>query len=396
MSTNSKKRVLVLSTAYYPFVGGAEVAITEITRRLGESFDFDLVTAKIRKDLPDFEKIGNVNVYRVGMGSETIDKLLLPFRGAILINKLNYKNNYFLIWGMMVTFGTGAGYIFNIFRFFTRKRRIPIILTLQEGDSENHLTYRWFGLIALSWKLSLRLTHIVTGISTFLIQRAKKNGFTGEAVLVPNGVDLEVFTKQFTVEEKAEMALMLNKKADEVFLVTTGRLTHKNAVDDVVRALTHLPKRVVFMVIGKGEEGHKLQALAKELGVSDRVRFLGFLDYKDIPRYFSVCDIFIRPSRSEGFGNSFIEAMASGLPVVATPVGGIPDFIDDKETGIFCSPDNPQSVARAVNTLLNDKDLYIKLSNNGKRVASTKYGWDKITEGMKDVFNKLTVNANEF
>lgn len=110
----TQKRILILSTAYHPFVGGAEVAITEITKRLGKSFQFDLITAKMRKDLPDFEKVGNVNVYRVGTGSESLDKLLLPFRGAVLINKLNSKNNYFLIWGMMVTFGTGAGYIYNL------------------------------------------------------------------------------------------------------------------------------------------------------------------------------------------------------------------------------------------------------------------------------------------
>jgi glycosyltransferase involved in cell wall biosynthesis len=242
----------------------------------------------------------------VGLGSPLFDKLTLPFRGALLARKLNKKSNYFCLWGIMVTFGSGAGYVFNILQTLTGKKRVPIILTLQEGDSENHLQYRWGGLIALSWKLSLWQTDFLTGISNFLLNRAKKNGYKGQFTLVPNGVDLSVFSQEIKPEVKNDFVSRLGKKPEDVFLVTSGRLTHKNAVDDVISALVNLPQNVHFIIIGKGGDGQKLQKQANDLGVSSRVKFVGFISYIDMPKYFSVCDIFIRPSRSEGFGNSFI------------------------------------------------------------------------------------------
>ncbi|MCX6701665.1 MAG: glycosyltransferase family 4 protein [Candidatus Zambryskibacteria bacterium] len=394
LSNKTKKKILIFSTAYYPFVGGAEVAVKEITDRLSKdfNFEFDLITAKLRKDLPNVEKVGSVNVYRLGIGRPLFDKLILPFRGAFLARRLNKKADYFCLWGIMVTFGSLAGYLFNILQVLTRKKKIPIVLTLQEGDSENHLQYKWIGLIALSWKLSLWRTDFLTGISNFLLNRAKKNGYKGKYSLVPNGVDLSIFSQQINLEIKNNLKNSLGKKSNDIFLVTSGRLTRKNAIDDVISALVYLPKNVYFIIIGKGEEGPCLQKQAQTLKVDDRVKFLGFISYQDIPRYFSICDVFIRPSRSEGFGNSFIEAMASGLPVIATPVGGIPDFIDDKETGVFCSPDNPQSIVKAIGLILNDNVLRERIIYKAYERVKERYGWDHIAGQMKAVFDKISHN----
>ena len=389
MMNNTKQKILIFSTAYYPFVGGAEIAIKEITDRFPEEFSFDLITAKFQKDLQDVEKVGRVNVYRVGSGSPFFDKIFLPFRGALLAHRLQKTEDYFCIWAMMVTFGSLAGYIFNIARGFRGEKKIPVVLTLQEGDSENHLQYKWGGLIALSWKLSLRQTTVLTGISNFLLNRAKKNGYKGKSVLIPNGVDLVVFSREIDQEVKNQMRVSLNKNSGDTFLVTVGRLTHKNAVDDIISALVRLPENVSLVVIGKGEQGQRLQKQAKDLGVSNRVKFLGFIAYEDIPKYFSVCDIFIRSSRSEGFGNSFIEAMAAHLPVIGTPVGGIVDFIDDKETGIFCSPDNPASIVQAVNLYLGDDNLKRYIIDKAYNRVSRRYGWDYISLEMRAVFETL-------
>lgn len=371
-------------------MAGAEVAIKEITSHLSEDFEFDLITAKLENNLSNIEKVGAVNVYRLGNGNPTMDKILLPFRGAIKAWQLNKKRNYYCLWGVMVTFASISGYLFNILRLISGKKRIPMILSLQEGDSESHLKYRWGGLISLSWRLALSQTDILTGLSSFLLNRAKKYGYRGDSVLVPNGVDLALFLKDVDQKEKEELISNLNKKLGDVFLVTTSRLNHKNAVDDIISALVSLPKNVSLLVIGKGEEGPKLQKQANDLGVSDRVKFLGYVDYEDIPKYLSVCDIFIRPSRSEGFGNSFIEAMAFGLPVIATPVGGIPDFLNDRQTGVFCSPDNPQSIVKAVNEIISDTELRNRIVLNAKDMVIAKYGWDHVAQKMKGlVFDRL-------
>ncbi len=386
MENNSKKRILIFSTAYYPFVGGAEVAIKEITDRLSSDFDFDLITARLDKDLQEQEDIGSVRVYRLGNGNKSFDKVFLPLRALSLIKKLNKQNSYHCFWAMMITWSSLGGFLFN----FGRSNKVPIVLTLQEGDSETHLNFGRLGFIGLSWKFALRSTKYLTGISNFLIDRAKKIGYKGQSFLVPNGVDLQVFSKDFSEETKEEMKKVLVKKEGDIFLVTTGRLTFKNATDDIISALVKLRENIHLIVLGKGEEGAFLQKQADSLGVSERVKFVGFVDYQNIPKYFSVCDIFIRPSRSEGFGNSFIEAMAAKLPVIATPVGGIPDFLSDKETGVFCSPDNPQSIVRAVNLILEDEQIRSKIVNNAFQMVSTRYGWDTVGIQMKSVFDKVS------
>ncbi|MEI6843429.1 MAG: glycosyltransferase family 4 protein [bacterium] len=386
----NKKNILIFSTAYYPFVAGAEVAIKEITDRLTTDYEFDLITAKMAKNLADFERVGNVNVYRIGSGRPMLDKLLLPFRGALQVLKLQKEKKYHCFWAVMVTFGSGAAYIANILSVLNNRGKVPIVLNLQEGDSEEHLKFKWGGLIAFSWWIALKNTDFLTVLSSFLLQRAKSFCYNGKALIVPNGVDTAHFSHLFSEEEKKVVAERLQKKEHDIFLVTASRLVKKNAVDDIISALVYLPRNIFLIVIGKGEEGCRLQAQAVRLGVDKRVKFLGFIPHDEMPKYFSVCDIFVRPSRSEGFGNSFIEAMAARLPVIATPVGGITDFLDDKETGIFCSPNNPKSLAETVMFLLENESLEAKIVGGAyERVIST-YDWSLIAQKMKnEVFEKI-------
>jgi len=383
------KRVLIFSTAYYPFVGGAEVAVKEIAAHLSADFEFELITAKLRGDLPDEERIGNILVHRIGSGDLFWDKLFLPFRGAIKAYRLTKEKEFFCFWGIMATFASGAGYICNIIRRLRGLKKIPIILTLQEGDSEDHMRYRRGGLIHLSWWLALKNTDVLTGLSNFLLARAKLMGYSGPAVLIPNGVNIPLFSQQVSQGEKEKIKKHFGKKDTDVYLITTSRLVKKNAVDDIISSLSFLTENFSLLVIGKGEEGPHLSKLADELGVANRVKFIGFVPQEDIPLYFSICDIFVRPSRSEGFGNSFIEAMAARLPVIATPVGGIVDFLDDKETGVFCCPDNPKSLAEAISLLTDDKALSVHIVRNAYDRVVSQYSWDHVADEMGEVFKKI-------
>ncbi len=208
--------------------------------------------------------------------------------------------------------------------------------------------------------------------------------------VIANGVDVSLFSQHISHEKKNDLSVRMSKKENEIYLVTTSRLVRKNAVDDIISSLTILPAHISLVIIGKGEEGPRLSEQAERLSVIDRVKFVGFIPHEDIPLYFSICDIFVRPSRSEGFGNSFIEAMAAGLPVVATPVGGIVDFIDDQETGVFCCPDNPKSLAEAIMSLVNNHQLVKKIVAGGYERVVSEYSWDHIAQKMRDqVFNTL-------
>ncbi len=196
-NNQAKKNVLIFSTAYLPFVGGAEIAVKEITDRIND-FEFDMITARLDKKLPNFEKIGKVNIYRLGFGLKVLDKFLLPILGFLQATKLNKKRSYNIIWSIMASqAGVGAAY-FKI--FYPAKK---LLLTIQEGDPEEHLKRYVFGINFLyrtfirPWHLlSFKKADYITAISNDLRRRARRSGAKCPAKVVPNGVDIKKFKMQ--------------------------------------------------------------------------------------------------------------------------------------------------------------------------------------------------------
>jgi glycosyltransferase involved in cell wall biosynthesis len=181
-----------------------------------------------------------------------------------------------------------------------------------------------------------------------------------------------------------------------VYIVTTSRLVHKNGIDDVIRALPRLPENVSFLIYGIGPDEEKLRALAKELGVEARARFMGQIAHAEMPLMLAACDIFTRPSRSEGMGNSFIEAMAAGLPVIATQEGGIADFLFDAKrnpghapTGWAVDANSPEQIAQAVTDIMENPDTVHATTANAKEMVFANYDWDTIAQEMKNLFKTL-------
>jgi len=178
--------------------------------------------------------------------------------------------------------------------------------------------------------------------------------------------------------------------AKEAFVVVTAsRLVHKNGVDTLIESLKYLPPDVVLIIAGSGEDEEKLKLTAKSYGLADRVNFLGHIDHFHLPRVLKTADVFVRASRSEGFGNVFVEAMAAGLPVVGTTVGGIVDFIKDRETGLLVPPDNARELAQSISELKQDSTLRQLLIKNGQILVKDKYDWGSIAVAYKSVYDSF-------
>ena len=391
------RRVLIFSTAYFPFVGGAEVAIKEITDRIGD-IQFDLITARMNRKLPKQEKIGNIRVYRMGFGWGAIDKIILAKWGFLKALKLDKKNNYDAAWSIMASQASIAA---SLFKIISGKK---LILTLQEGDEEKHLA-RYVLNIKWLYKILIRPWHLlvfkkadrVMAISNHLKERAEKNGVKVPVEIVQNGVDVNkfsIFNFQFSI---IDFKKSLGIKDNDKVLITTSRLVKKNAVGDIIEAMRYLPDNVKFIIVGTGSEEKNLKFKILNLKLENRVIFTGQVDNKEVPKYLKISDIFIRPSLSEGLGNSFLEAMAAGVPVIATKVGGIPDFLVDPltssglaaPTGLFCQVQNPKSIALKVKILIENSELREKIVKNARQMIEEKYNWKNIAKKMEKVFQHV-------
>ncbi len=155
--------------------------------------------------------------------------------------------------------------------------------------------------------------------------------------------------------------------------------------------MAFLSENVHLIILGDGELKEHLEEVSKNNNLDKRVHFVGNVAPKEVYNYLAKADVFCRPSLSEGLGNAFLEAMLSGLPVVATKVGGIPDFLVDGETGWFCEVKNSRSIAEKVKYILDEKnkDEVLKVVENAKKMVGEKYGWDLIAQKMDKIFNLL-------
>lgn len=398
------KKILIFSLTYYPnTVGGAEVAIKEITDRIDQrEIDFHMVCLRFDSTLPKVEKIGNVLVHRIGFSKENptsedlkkfplhLNKYIFQFTAAFKALGLHLKYHYDGIWAMMAH---AVGVPATIFKIFNPK--VGYALTLQEGDPIPYIEKT----VRPLWPLFARAftkADVVQVISSFLGEWARTRGFRGPLEFIPNGASLPAPDNYSDAEIKA-LKEKYGKKDGDIYIVTVSRLVEKNAVDDIIRALPLLPKHIKALVVGGGPDEEMLKNLAQELGVADRVTFTGQVDRKVTAQCRLISDIFARPSRSEGMGNSFASAMASRIPIIATQEGGLIDFIfdakknPDKETTAWVvDKDSPEQIAQAVNDILAHPEQVKKVVATAYKLVSEDYNWDHIARDMMTrVFDKI-------
>lgn len=360
------KRVVIFSTAYAPLIGGAEIAVKELTDRLFD-FEFVLITARIRPELPREEVIGRVKVIRVGSGGR-FDKLWLWWRGW---QAAQAEGNFDLIWGVMASYGGLAA-----LHYKKKNPTVPFFLNLQEGDSLDHIYARaWF--IWPWFKQIFTRANYIQALSTYLAAWAKKMGATCPVVVVPNGVALSQNDRVPTAH------------SDQKIILSVSRLVTKNGLEYLIKAIPHLPSNYILWIVGGGELRVKLQNLVRTLSLEKRVIFKGEVNNTDLPELYAQSAVFVRPSLSEGLGISFLEAMQLGVPIIATDVGGIPDFLEDGVTGWFCEVADPVSIAEKITyvTAEENKETVVRVVKQAQEQVAKKYSWEVVTQQMRKLFN---------
>ena len=372
------KKILIFTTAFRPMTGGSEIALEEICRRLND-LTFDIITPRYKKSFAKTENLANICIHRIGFGMK-LDKYIFPLAGFFKGFLLTRTNDYAAIHAYQASYGAGAA---TFLKYFSS---IKFILTLQEGKAmtEQNPVIRFFR------KIIIKKADIITAISIYLKNFAEKINKKAEIIVVPNGVDYEKFSSALPIEKTS---LDINNTAK--LILTVSRLVQKNGLATLFRAIKivkTLTSDIKLVVVGSGPLESGLKNLALELDISNNVLFMGEKNYSEIPRYLKTADLFVRSSRSEGLGNAFIEAMAAGLPIIGTPVGGIPDFLKDGETGLFCEVDNPKNLAEKIMLLLNNGELREKLIKNGLELVREKYDWNNIIKKFREIYE--TTNAN--
>ncbi len=206
--------------------------------------------------------------------------------------------------------------------------------------------------------------------------------------VIPYGADLERFTPSPRVARPAR---------DVITVGAVSRLSPEKGFEHLLRAVALLRDagtRLDVLFAGDGPSRGSLERLAAELRL-DGVRFIGHVEHADVPAVLQQIDIFAMPSTWEGFGVSAVEASAMALPVVASNIHGIPDVVDDGETGLLVPPADPRALADAIGRLAADSALRERMGAAGRAFVERHYDWRDNARLMERLYDDMVTGARK-
>lgn len=302
-----------------------------------------------KQQVPSFEKIGGIDVFhprylvvpKIGRCTYAATFFIGVWH-TLKVICLSFKYEAILVaWAYPDAVGTAFAAKLLGKKYFVKVH-----------GSDINLAHEHLGRVAMiRWAL-LRAEKVIA-VSQPLKKKIVAMGIPSEKVVViTNGVDKERFYPQ----EKAHCRKILGLLPDKKYILFVGNLVEVKGVEFLIRALKDVHDTYLLLV-GDGYLRGTLEALATELGINDRVFFRGRQAHDDIPIWFNAVDVFCLPSLNEGCPNVVFEALACGVKVVASNVGGVPDIIDTSEKGWLARPKDSVDLARCLNVALHTPAL---------------------------------------
>ena len=364
--------------------GGTEIAAYQLARNIAKIDDVDIFTTSINsKD--SHQSSENMLIHRYST--------ILKIASANLSLKILYKPLDYKIDIAHAHYNMPYS-DYSALRY-AEKNKVPLVVTYHADAQESggNLIRNWAQMIYNRSLLKnvLNGADIIIATSNSYIDESKFLGDHREKIeVIPNGINLEEFDINLSKEECRDR---LDLPHDKKIILFFGNIVAYKGPHILLKSFSKVKskfKDVMLVFAGRGEMQEELTKLAVELGIKNDVLFTGYIDEKLKPFYYKSADIFCLPSitMAEAFGIVNLEAMACGIPVISSKLGGIPDVIDDKETGLLVKPEDEDELSEAIEFLLENEATSIKMGNNGKRKVK-EYSWKKIAEKTQKIYERL-------
>ena len=371
--------VLLCNYESPPAAGGAGFATFHIGRELARmGVSTDLLTARIEAE-PSVTEVDGMRIFRVpswrkathdcgliGAYSYIFFALLKRYR---LLSSTPYDVEHFF-------FGLPTGVLS---RSPLPWRAPPYVVSLRGSDVPgydpfNHTVERLHRLLLPMTRRIWRQAGSVVALSDALKMLALQTTPELPIDVIPNGVDTDHF------RPPAETA-RVTESDRPLALISVARLLERKGLHHLFEAIAKpTPLPVTLTVVGTGPYQPELERQVGELGLSDRVSFAGFVRHAQLADMYRASDLFVLPSQTESFGLVFAEAMASGLPVLATQVGGIPELVRDGTDGLLVEPARPDQLRGALERLLAGPEERLAMGRQARGRIEAHYSWRAIAE----------------
>jgi glycosyltransferase involved in cell wall biosynthesis len=269
---------------------------------------------------------------------------------------------------------------------FLRLRGTPVVVSLRGSDvpgydpcnSSLQCAHR---LLAPLTRWIWRRADRVVAVCESLGQLALRTWPDLRYAVVPNGVDLTLFHPA---------APATRRPSKKIRCLAVARLIERKGLGDLLRALELLERgRFELEIVGGGADEQVLRDLATRLGVAQDVRFLGPLSRAGVAERYREADLFTLPSSAEAFGNVFAEALASGLPIIGSATGGIPNLVEHGSNGLLVPPADVHALAGAIRYLADDPELRAEMTIRNRAKAEATLEWAQVTRRYLSIYEGM-------
>lgn len=260
--------------------------------------------------------------------------------------------------------------------FFSKKFfNTPYVIYARGSENIHHLSFFHSYMLKLTVSNANKVLVLTQDMKDNL-----KSIYNGDIVVIPNGIDLNLFnnlSKHETLEVTTKSIIFI------------GRLLPIKGLEYLLRAMEiihHQNNNILLILVGDGTQRKFLEGMIKELLLEKVVIFKGTIQNTEVPHQLSQADVFVLPSLSEGFPNVILEAMAAGLPIVATNVGGLAEIIKDKENGYLVEPKNPEQLAQKLLLILENPEIQKNMSYMNIQKAK-EYSWESVACDLETIYS---------
>jgi glycosyltransferase involved in cell wall biosynthesis len=209
-----------------------------------------------------------------------------------------------------------------------------------------------------------------------------------KTTVIYNGVDTDFFHPVDKEDSRKKLGLPKSRK----IIFSVRRLVYKNGLDTLIESIPLLKPdypNLLFVIAGKGPSRKFIEDRIKDLGIEANIKLTGFVPDRLLPVYYDSADYFILPSASgEGLPLVLLEAMACGLPVIATAVGGTPEIIRHMKNGVLVPPRNPEAMADALSKLLSE-ELGPSIGEEARKTVEKNFSWENNVRQLQEIYNKF-------
>jgi glycosyltransferase involved in cell wall biosynthesis len=338
---------------------------------------------------PNLISVGDINVAEKDIEVESR-------KNNLHVNTLRFKNGFNINGVRQIISAFRAikaniihshGYKGNILLgFYPRHlRKIPMISTLH-GWTSTHLfskmrCYEYLDMLSLS-----RIDSVVV-VSNAMLRRSSLRIFGIHPKVIHNGIPRLDFDGTYLKEIRSDIAYVCNNRFK---ILGLGRLSPGKGFDLLIKAAARLHSRGIdccLVIVGEGDEKHRLTQIAAEEGVADRVHMIGYVH--DAYKIMSSFDVFALPSYTEGLPITVLEAMQAGLPIVATTVGDVPEVLAQGECGYMVQPGNSTALSNAIEKIFRNRDDARAKAEAARQRVHSEYSVERMADKYMHEYRRL-------